>query len=166
MTYLESSVYKSPIGEIVILHLNSKLCYLDFAENDQRMHQLLRTRFGQYQIDSTVKRPHICKQLDRYFAGKQESFDGVEIDTGGTDFQQKVWKKLMAIPRGKTLDYSALAKKAGRPKAVRAAASSNARNPISIVIPCHRVIGKDGSLRGYAGGKDRKQFLLELEGAM
>jgi len=166
MMQLQSSIYNSPIGEIIILHADGKLCYLDFSDNDQRMDQLLGTRFGQYQINAGSRPPRIHKQLDRYFAGKPELFEGVELDTGGTEFQQKVWQKLMTIPRGETLDYSALASRTGRPKAVRAAASSNARNPVSIVIPCHRVIGKDGSLRGYAGGKDRKQFLLELEGAL
>ncbi|MGB5707616.1 MAG: methylated-DNA--[protein]-cysteine S-methyltransferase [Arenicellales bacterium] len=166
MKTLESSVYPSPIGNIQLLTADGKLCYLDFADNEPRMHQLLKRRFGEYRIVESSKHKQVHKRLDRYFAGDTDAFEQLEVDTGGTPFQRKVWLTLQKIPRGKTLDYSTLAKRAGNEKAVRAAASSNARNPVSIVIPCHRVIGKDGSLRGYAGGEYRKQWLLEHEGAL
>ena len=166
MKFLESSLYPSPIGDIQLLSVEGKLCYLDFAVNKARMHQLLKRRFGEYRIIKHADHDQIHARLDGYFAGDPDAFRQLPLDTGGTTFQRKVWDVLRKIPRGKTLDYSTLAKRAGNERAIRAAASSNARNPVSIIIPCHRVIGKDGSLRGYAGGEHRKQWLLEHEGAI
>ncbi|HEY3698001.1 MAG TPA: methylated-DNA--[protein]-cysteine S-methyltransferase [Spongiibacteraceae bacterium] len=102
------------------------------------------------------------KEIDDYFAGKRNSFSA-ELQPHGTPFQQHVWQALQGIPRGKTLTYSEIAAQLGLPTATRAVAGAIGRNPISIVIPCHRVIGKDGSLTGYAGGVERKAALLRLE---
>ena len=101
-------------------------------------------------------------QLQEYFEGKRIRFD-FKINPQGTDFQQKVWQELMNVPYGKTISYLDLSKKLGDVKAIRAVASANGRNPIWIVIPCHRVIGTNGSLTGYAGGLWRKKWLLEHE---
>lgn len=101
-------------------------------------------------------------QLQEYFEGKRKDFT-FKLNPKGTDFQQKVWQELLNIPYGKTTSYLDLAKKLGDPKVIRAAASANGKNPLWIVIPCHRVIGKDGSLTGYAGGLWRKKWLLEHE---
>ncbi len=101
-------------------------------------------------------------QLDSYFEGKRASFD-LQITPEGTDFQQKVWKELTKIPFGETRSYMDIAKKLGNPKAIRAVAAANGKNPLWIIIPCHRVIGSDGSLTGYAGGLWRKKWLLEHE---
>jgi len=101
-------------------------------------------------------------QLNDYFEGKRSSFDFV-LNPQGTDFQQKVWKGLLEIPFGKTMSYQELSKKLGDVKAIRAVASANGKNPLWIVVPCHRVIGTDGSLTGYAGGLWRKKWLLEHE---
>lgn len=166
MKILESSVYPSPIGDMQVITAEGKLCYLDFADNKIRMQHLLKRRFGDYKIIRNAEHQQMHAMLDKYFAGKSDAFQELELDTGGTAFQRSVWNVLQKIPRGETMDYSTLAKRSGNEKAVRAAASSNARNPVSIVIPCHRVIGKDGSLRGYAGGERRKQWLLEHEGAI
>lgn len=165
MTLLHASTYHSPIGPIELLSHDGRLCYLDFADNPERMTRLMTLRYGEYQVVRSDAHKLWHQRLDRYFAGEDNAFDGALLETGGTAFQEKVWQSLREIPRGETLDYSSLAARAGNSRAVRAAASSNARNPISIVIPCHRVIGKDGSLRGYAGGERRKQWLLEFEGA-
>lgn len=102
------------------------------------------------------------KQLEEYFAGKRTNFT-FSINPKGTDFQQKVWKALLEIPYGKTTSYMDLTKKLGDVKAIRAVASANGKNPLWIVVPCHRVIGSDGSLTGYAGGLWRKKWLLEHE---
>lgn len=102
------------------------------------------------------------KQLQEYFEGKRTSFN-FPINPKGTDFQQKVWKALLEIPYGKTTSYMDLSKKLGDVKAIRAVASANGKNPLWIVVPCHRVIGSDGSLTGYAGGLWRKKWLLEHE---
>jgi len=165
MKQLCSQTYSSPIGDIEMLFDGLTLVYLDFFDNQERLEKLLTTRYGRYEIKPLSDLHPIVDMLDRYFSGEPEDFAGLDISTGGTEFQQTVWQQLQCIRRGHTMDYASLAAKAGNAKAVRAAASSNARNPISIVIPCHRVIGKDGSLRGYAGGVERKRFLLELEGA-
>lgn len=101
-------------------------------------------------------------QLNEYFEGKRHNFD-FKINPQGTDFQQKVWQELLKIPFGKTMSYLDLSKKLGDVKAIRAVASANGKNPLWIVVPCHRVIGTDGSLTGYAGGLWRKKWLLEHE---
>ena len=101
-------------------------------------------------------------QINEYFSGTRTDFD-FRINPNGTDFQKKVWQELLNIPYGKTISYLDLAKKLGDPKVIRAAASANGKNPLWIVIPCHRVIGTDGSLTGYAGGLWRKKWLLEHE---
>ncbi|GAA4050568.1 methylated-DNA--[protein]-cysteine S-methyltransferase [Flavobacterium chungnamense] len=101
-------------------------------------------------------------QLQEYFEGKRKDFD-FKINPKGTDFQQKVWQELLNIPFGKTMSYMDLSKKLGDVKAIRAVASANGKNPLWIVVPCHRVIGTDGSLTGYAGGLWRKKWLLEHE---
>jgi methylated-DNA-[protein]-cysteine S-methyltransferase len=104
----------------------------------------------------------VCRQLKAYFEGYLREFD-IPLSPEGTDFQKKVWKALMEIPFGRTISYGELAAGLGNPGAVRAVASANAQNPIWILIPCHRVVGTDGDLRGYAGGLHRKQWLLNHE---
>ena len=102
------------------------------------------------------------EQLKEYFSGKRTEFD-LKLNPKGTDFQKRVWQKLQEIPFSKTVSYQIIANRLGDPKVIRAAASANGKNPISIIIPCHRVIGKDGSLNGYASGLHRKKWLLEHE---
>lgn len=104
----------------------------------------------------------VVTQLNDYFEGKRTEFD-VLLNPQGTDFQKKVWNGLLQIPYGKTMSYLELSKQLGDVKAIRAVASANGKNPLWIIIPCHRVIGTDGSLTGYAGGLWRKKWLLELE---
>jgi methylated-DNA-[protein]-cysteine S-methyltransferase len=106
----------------------------------------------------------VTRQLDEYFAGSRRSFD-LPLAPAGTAFQSRVWDALARIPWGTTVTYGELAVRAGRPGAARAVGAAVGRNPISIVVPCHRVVGADGTLTGYAGGVDRKAFLLALEGA-
>ena len=101
-------------------------------------------------------------ELAEYFAGTRREFD-VAVDPPGTDWQRRVWAELQAIPYGKTITYTELARRAGRPAAIRAAAAANGRNPVSIVIPCHRVVGSDGMLTGYSGGLEAKRALLAHE---
>ena len=112
--------------------------------------------------------PVLCEaatQLADYFAGRRQHFD-LPLDLShGTAFQQSVWRALLAIPTGQTTSYGALSTGVGKPAAVRAVGAAVGRNPISVIVPCHRVLGSDGSLTGYAGGLDRKSALLELEGA-
>jgi methylated-DNA-[protein]-cysteine S-methyltransferase len=107
--------------------------------------------------------PQAARQLEEYFAGKRREFD-VPLRLSGTAFQQRVWQALTEIPYGETLSYGDLARRIGNPNASRAVGLANGRNPISILVPCHRVIGADGSLTGYGGGLERKQWLLAHEG--
>ncbi|RJG13457.1 methylated-DNA--[protein]-cysteine S-methyltransferase [Pseudomonas cavernicola] len=105
-----------------------------------------------------------CRQLDEYFAGQRQQFQ-LRLAPAGTPFQREVWRALLEIPFGRTCSYADLAQRIARPKAVRAVGTANGANPIAVVIPCHRVIGSNGTLTGYAGGLERKQLLLQLEGA-
>lgn len=109
---------------------------------------------------------HQCiTELEEYFANRLTTFT-VPLQPAGTDFQKKVWEELMKIPHGKVISYNEMAKRLGDEKVIRAAASANGKNPIGILIPCHRVIGANGDLVGYAGGLDKKRLLLEHEGAI
>ena len=103
--------------------------------------------------------------MRRYFEGDIAAIDTIEVKTGGTPFQRSVWKALRKIEAGTTVTYAELARRIGRPTAIRAAGLANGQNPIGIVVPCHRVIGSDGSLTGYGGGLQRKEWLLKHEGA-
>ena len=102
------------------------------------------------------------EQLDQYFAGERTEFD-LELDMRGTQFQNDVWNALLTIPYGETRSYGEIARQIGRPDRARAVGAANGSNPVSIIVPCHRVIGSDGSLTGYGGGLPRKRFLLDLE---
>ncbi len=117
---------------------------------------------GELTIEIPENLKESVSQIQDYFDGKLTNFN-LKINAKGTDFQQKVWRELSNIPFGKTISYLDLAKKLGDPKVIRAAASANGKNPLWIVVPCHRVIGTDGSLTGYAGGLWRKKWLLEHE---
>jgi len=155
----------TPLGPMLAGASGSKLCFLEFADRRMLERQLktlasrLRCRF--LPGDAPVL-DVLSEQLDAYFAGSLQQFS-VPLDAPGTDFQTAVWDRLLEIPHGETRSYADIAAALGRPTAVRAVARANGANRIAIVIPCHRVIGKDGSLTGYAGSLWRKQRLLELE---
>jgi methylated-DNA-[protein]-cysteine S-methyltransferase len=104
--------------------------------------------------------------LEEYFAGRREIFEGLKLAASGTEFQLQVWQALRRIPFGETISYATLAKRIGRPAAVRAVGLANGRNPLPIIVPCHRVIGSNGALTGFGGGIPTKKWLLELEGAL
>jgi methylated-DNA-[protein]-cysteine S-methyltransferase len=121
-------------------------------------------------VDAPVDplQPHIAQareELDRYWRGGLPGGFNVPLDAQGTPFQRAVWRTLLDIPAGRTCTYAVVAARAGSPRAVRAAGAAIGRNPLSVIVPCHRVLGRDGSLTGYAGGLERKQLLLQLEGA-
>jgi len=144
---------------------NQKICNLFIAEDDGVICNIFFNKekiFKDYEERETPLIKKTIKQLDEYFNKKRKTFD-LPLDLKGTEFQKKVWEELLKIPFGKTLSYGQLAAKTGNPKASRAVGMANNRNPIPIIIPCHRVIGSDGSLTGYAGGLELKKFLLEHE---
>jgi methylated-DNA-[protein]-cysteine S-methyltransferase len=153
--------YLSPIGTIFIATSDLGICKLSFTEKNAG---------GESIKNDEVTSLHpflqlLIIELDNYFAGKLKSFS-VPMDPQGTDFQKKVWLAVAAIPYGKKISYTQLSASLSQPDAIRAVANSNARNPLLILVPCHRVIGANGNLTGYAAGLARKKFLLELEGAL
>jgi methylated-DNA-[protein]-cysteine S-methyltransferase len=156
----------TPIGEaLIVTDESGRLRALDWADCEVRMAQLLRLHYGSLAIEDGAVPPPLGRTLSGYFEGEHLCLGSVEWRTAGTPFQRAVWTTLTTIPAGETLSYGALAAKIGRPKAVRAVGHANGANPISVVVPCHRVIGADGSLTGYGGGLERKRWLLDHEGA-
>lgn len=158
--------FESPIGTITAHVAGNALIHLDFADCGARAQRLLHRRFGDIQPERTENPLDIRTCVAAYFAGDWRAFKDIKLDPGGTEFQREVWAGLRRIPPGQAISYAALAQSIRRPAAVRAAGRANALNPIAIIVPCHRVIGKDGTLTGYAGGLKRKEWLLRHEGAL
>ena len=152
------SILKSPIGELMLIADASALTGVYFVGCDHVPAASSRWTLNAQQ----PVLQQAAKQLQEYFAGKRESFS-LPLRLAGTDFQQKVWREIALIPYGETVTYTDLANRAGAPQAIRAAGTTTGRNPVSIIIPCHRVVGKNGSMHGFAGGLERKRHLLELE---
>jgi methylated-DNA-[protein]-cysteine S-methyltransferase len=156
----------TPIGEaLIVTDMTGCLRAFDWADRYVGMARLLRLHYGPVEPESGAAPDNLKRRLRRYFEGDVTSLLGIEWRTAGTQFQRKVWTGLTTIPPGQTMSYGGLAAKLGCPKAVRAVGLANGSNPISIVVPCHRVIGADGSLTGYGGGIERKRWLLRHEGA-
>lgn len=149
-----STIYQSPVGPLTLISNGAALTDLQF-ENPR--YRYAPAPAGEDQVLKEARR-----QLEAYFAGRLRTFD-LPLAPQGTPFQKSVWAALVAIPYGATTSYGGLAAAIGNPKAMRAVGLANGRNPISIIVPCHRVIGADGSLTGYGGGMERKRRLLDLE---
>ncbi|PZO53348.1 MAG: cysteine methyltransferase [Alphaproteobacteria bacterium] len=149
-----SAIHESPVGKLTLTSNGAAITAIEF---DNPRHPLPPQPRGEDKIIDAARR-----QLDQYFAGKRREFD-LPLAPQGTVFQQSVWAALQTIPYGATRSYGQQAAAIGKPAAVRAVGLANGRNPISIVIPCHRVIGANGSLTGYGGGVERKKLLLDLE---
>jgi len=164
MKTLQLDRIDSPIGTMLIVADGEQLCALDYEDYTQRMMTLLRQRYGTIELVPTTDPAGLSSRIRAYLAGDFQCLDAIAISTGGTAFQREVWSALRTIPPGTTLTYGELAVKLGRPTAYRAVGGTNALNPIAIVVPCHRVIGANASLTGYAGGLERKQWLLQHEG--
>jgi methylated-DNA-[protein]-cysteine S-methyltransferase len=166
MKELQLDAFDSPIGTVMIVVDDERLCALDFADCEQRMMTLLQRRYGPVHLVQTTNPAGFSSRIHAYFAGNYQSLDTIPISIGGTDFQQQVWTALRTIRPGTTISYRELATKLEKPTAYRAVGAANSLNPIGIVLPCHRVIGADASLTGYAGGLARKQWLLQHEGVL
>jgi methylated-DNA-[protein]-cysteine S-methyltransferase len=153
----------SPMGEIWIVADAAGLRLVHFADYEEQMEKLLEERLPGAAF-ARVRDPHGARTaLERYLSGDISAIDALPVSATGTGFQQQVWRALRTIPAGTTLSYSALAERVGRPKAARAVGYANSLNPVAIVVPCHRVVGADESLTGYAGGLHRKRWLLNHE---
>jgi methylated-DNA-[protein]-cysteine S-methyltransferase len=149
---------ESPVGELLLAGDGTRLQRLHFHDSERR------ARIDPAWERSAEPFDELCAQLDQYFAGERREFDVPLDPAGGTEFERRVWAALREIPYGETEAYGELADRIGHPGRARAVGAANGRNPIAIVIPCHRVIGADGRLVGYGGGLPRKRRLLELEG--
>lgn len=151
-------IIDSPMGSILIASRDNGLAGLWFE--GQKYEGKPQSDWQQRPAEPVVRAAGM--QLKQYFAGQREVFD-VALNLAGTDFQKLVWKELLKIPSGQTISYGELANRLRKPKAVRAAAAAVGRNPVSVIVPCHRVVGANGALTGYAGGIERKEGLLKLE---
>jgi methylated-DNA-[protein]-cysteine S-methyltransferase len=155
----EYKLMPSPVGQLTLVARDGKLSAILWEKERAN-----RVRLGQLQeANSSPVLLETERQLQEYFAGTRSQFT-LELDFSGTAFQKQVWQALLTIPFGETRSYSQIARQIGNPKAVRAVGAANGRNPISIIAPCHRVIGASGELTGFAGGLQAKQYLLALEG--
>ena len=163
MTMLEIADLASPVGPLTLAVRAGRLCALDFADRWPRRRAALARRFGRCDMRAAADPAGVVARLARYFAGDVEALATIPVDPGGTPFQQKVWHALREIPAGRTASYGELARAIGAAGAARAVGAANRSNPVAIVIPCHRVIGADGCLTGYAGGLHRKRWLLDHE---
>jgi methylated-DNA-[protein]-cysteine S-methyltransferase len=158
MSNLYSTDIQSPVG-ILRIHANeSGITAIEFVEPATNASALSNTQSSDHPLLAECAR-----QLEEYFAGTRSDF-ALDLAAGGTEFERQVWGELVKIPFGKRCSYLEIAERLGNPGAVRAVGLANSRNPIAIIVPCHRVVGSDGSLTGYAGGLWRKQWLLEHEG--
>lgn len=166
MTELLMDTIQSPIGKIIIVVDEDKMCALDFAGYEERMMKLLKRRYAEIELQPTDDPLGFSTRVKNYLAGDYKSLNAIPVTTGGTGFQQQVWNALREIPAGQTFTYAQLAQKIGKPKATRAVGMTNSLNPIAIVLPCHRVVGANASLTGYAGGLERKHWLLRHEGVL
>ena len=156
----------TPTGEVLlVVDADGVVRALDFAGYEDRMSRLLRRHWGEVELVEGRAPAAVRSAVEAWFGGDLTALDGLRVKTNGTDFQRAVWAALRAIPAGETRTYGQLAAAIGSPKAVRAAGLASGQNPIAVIVPCHRVIGASGALTGYAGGLERKQWLLAHEGA-
>lgn len=160
--------YNTPVGELIIGSYNDELCLCDWRYRKMRtaIDNRIKTRIGlDYEEGGSDIIIETKAQLNQYFKGERTEFD-IPLNLVGSEFQVSVWNSLISVPYGNTLTYLDLSKKLGNEKAIRAVASANVANAISIIVPCHRIIGSDGSMVGYAGGVNAKMKLLKLENAI
>lgn len=166
---LYSETLKTPTGEMQLLtDANGAVRALEWTDLSQRRARLLKRQYPKqsFRIETAPAPTKAFKALADYFDGKLNALEDLAVIHGGTPFQREVWTALRTIPVGQTVSYGDLAQRIKRPKAVRALGLANGANPIGIITPCHRVIGRKGALTGYGGGLERKRWLLTHEGAL
>jgi methylated-DNA-[protein]-cysteine S-methyltransferase len=165
-TSLRLARLQTPLGAmLVVTDEQGRVAALDFQSHEDRFTRLWRRFWSEATLCEASGPSLVAERLDAYFSGDLNALDALPVILSGTPFQRQVWMALRAIPAGHTQSYAELACTIGAPKAVRAVGLANGANPIGIIVPCHRVIGSDGSLVGYGGGLERKAWLLAHEGA-
>lgn len=165
MNSIHIQYYDSPCGEIVLASMGDELCLCDWNEMpcaERNKHRLVKYMNAVFRVETSDVLEQTKKQLDEYFAGTRKAFD-IPLHPVGTEFQQQVWNALLEIPYGEIRSYKDIALSIANPKGIRAVAQAIGANGISILIPCHRVIGSNHSLTGFAGGIEAKRILLEIE---
>ncbi len=156
---------ETPIGTaLLVTNTDGALCALDWTDYEDRLNTSLRRYLGSAPLVDAPAPDMIRRALTRYFGGDLDQLSAVPCHIPGTDFQKRVWTALRNIPAGTTLSYGTLAARLGSPAAMRAVGHANGSNPLSVVVPCHRLIGANGALTGYGGGIERKRWLLRHEG--
>ncbi|WP_158929137.1 methylated-DNA--[protein]-cysteine S-methyltransferase [Acidisphaera sp. S103] len=159
--------FPTPIGTMLLLtDAEETVRSLDWEDHAPRLHHLLRLHYGPVQLEPKAGPTPARRAMEAYYEGDLTAIDALPVKTEGTPFQREVWTALRTIPTGETTTYGSLAVRLGRPKAMRAVGMANGSNPISIIVPCHRVIGADATLTGYGGGIERKRWLLRHERAL
>jgi methylated-DNA-[protein]-cysteine S-methyltransferase len=166
---LHLSKIPSALGSLLLVSDGEqRVRALDFADHRARLLRLLSEHYGTYELAEAAAPAAIAAALEHYFQGDLDALDALATATGGSELQRRVWQALRRIPAGQTKSYGAIARELGfeDPRAAIDVGAANGSNPVSIIVPCHRVIGKGGELKGYAGGPHRKRWLLEHEGAL
>jgi methylated-DNA-[protein]-cysteine S-methyltransferase len=154
----------SPIGGLTVAARASKVCLVHFGAVSDYVRSALAAWYPGASVERGDDPGGVVSVLSRYFAGDLASLDEIEVELHGTPFQQRVWNALRTVTAGSTTSYAELAGRVGSPTAVRAVGAANGANPVAVVLPCHRIIGSNGSLTGYGGGLERKRWLLDHEG--
>jgi methylated-DNA-[protein]-cysteine S-methyltransferase len=160
---IQIQTFASPLGPLTAAERGGRVCLLHFGPDGPDIDQLF-DRWYRGEPRARQPLPATGSLLRRYFEGDLASLDAVPVELNGTTFQKQVWQALRRIPPGTTISYAELAHRIGNPSAIRAVGTANGANPVAVIVPCHRVIGSDGSLTGYGGGLERKQWLLAHEG--
>ena len=164
MGRVDLATVDSPIGELTVAARGSKVCLVHFGPDSEKVRAALSSWYPDHAIEPQADPGGVVTVLERYFAGDLASLDEVDVELHGTEFQQRVWHSLRSVAAGTTSSYAELARRVGAPAAVRAVGAANGANPVAVVLPCHRIIGSNGTLTGYGGGLDRKRWLLNHEG--
>lgn len=157
---------ETPIGTLfIVADTEGNLRATEWSDHDHRLRAWMQAHYGKkgFRLEHSSNPSGLTQAISAYFAGDLQAIDTLPVQTNGTPFQLEVWRELRKIPCGATISYAELARRIGRPKAVRAVGLANGSNPIGVVVPCHRVIGSNGSLTGYGGGIERKRWLLDHE---
>jgi len=157
--------HQSPIGPLTAAERGGRVCLLHFGADGPEVDPILERWYpGEPRVRRAL--PQVAEALRRYFGGDLAALDAVPAELNGTPFQKSVWQALRRIPPGATISYGELARRIGQPTSVRAVGAANGANPVAVIVPCHRVIGSNGTLTGYGGGLDRKRWLLAHEGVV
>jgi len=154
----------SPVGKLTVAARGERVCLVHFGPASAAIRSKLKSWYPEASIQQSQDPAGAVTVLDRYFRGDLSSLDDLAVELHGTDFQRSVWTALRSVRAGTTKSYAELASQVGAPTAVRAVGAANGANPVAVVLPCHRIIGSNGSLTGYGGGLGRKRWLLDHEG--